>query len=132
MSQAMNKFPSLRVLVVDDESLIRWSVSETLIEQGHFVREAGDRDTAVRTLTDGSGPFDVVLLDYHLPDSHDLELLSTIRRVAPHTAVVMMTAYSTLEMAEAAVSMGAYRVVAKPFEVHEMANLVLQAHASSH
>jgi CheY-like chemotaxis protein len=83
----VNKSPSLRVLVVDDEPLIRWSLSETLSEDGHVVSEAGDGESALRALTASPLSFDVVLLDYHLPDSHDLALLSTIRQVAPRTAV---------------------------------------------
>jgi DNA-binding NtrC family response regulator len=126
----VNKSSPLRILVVDDESLIRWSLSETLTDSGHVVREAGDGETALKTLTAGDGPFDVVLLDYHLPDSHDLALLSRIRHVAPKTAVIMMTAFGTPEMADAALRIGAYRVVPKPFEVHEIADLVLEAHAS--
>ena len=126
----MNKSSPLRILVVDDESLIRWSLSETLTDSGHLVSEAGDGETVLRTLTDGDGPFDVVLLDYHLPDSHDLALLSTIRQVAPKTAVIMMTAFGTPEMSDAALGIGAYRVVPKPFEVHDIAALVLEAHAS--
>src|SRR4029434_6953550 len=93
--QAARKFPPLRILVVDDEALIRWSLAETLSDSGHLVSEAGDAETALRTLTDRDGPFDVVLLDYHLPDSHDLLLLSQIRRLAPNTAVIMMTAFGT-------------------------------------
>ena len=127
---SVNKSPSLRVLVVDDEPLIRWSLSETLSDGGHRVSEAGDAETALRTLTDGGGSFDVVLLDYHLPDSHDLALLSQIRRVAPKTVVIMMTAFGTPEMSDAALRIGAYRVVSKPFEVHDMAKLILEAHAA--
>ena len=48
---AVNKSPSLRVLVVDDESLIRWSLPRRLSENGHLVSEAGDGETALRTLT---------------------------------------------------------------------------------
>ena len=128
----MNKSPSLRVLVVDDESLIRWSLSETLTDGGHFVSEAGNGEAAVRTLAGGPEPFDVVLLDYHLPDSNDLALLSTIRRAAPNAVVIMMTAHSTPEMCDDALRLGVYRVVPKPFEVHDMADLVLEAHASTH
>jgi DNA-binding NtrC family response regulator len=128
-SDVLGPGPSLRVLVVDDEALIRWSLSETLSERGHLVSEAGDGQTALRMLTTSSAPFDVVLLDYHLPDSHDLVLLSTIRQVAPNTAVIMMTAYSGQEMVDAAVRIGAHRVLVKPFEVHDMATLVLEAHA---
>ena len=118
------------MLVVDDESLIRWSLSETLSECGHLVSEAGDGESALRTLTAGPLPFDVVLLDYHLPDSHDLALLSSIRQMAPNTAVIMMTAFSTPEMVDAARRIGAYRLLAKPFNVHDMVDLVLEAHAS--
>ena len=129
--QAANISAPLRILVVDDEPLIRWSLTETLSDLGHFVSEAGDGETAVRIVTDVDASFDVVLLDYHLPDSHDLVLLSQIRRLAPNTMVIMMTAFATPEMSDAALRLGAYRVVAKPFEVHDMADLVLEAHASA-
>jgi DNA-binding NtrC family response regulator len=122
--------PSLRVLIVDDEPLIRWSLSETLNDSGHVVKEAGNAESALRTLTAGPDPFDVVILDYHLPDSHDLALLSAIRLKAPHVAVIMMTAYNTPEMADLAHRIGAYRVVPKPFEVQDLADLVLEAYAS--
>ena len=130
--QAAKRSAPLRILVVDDESLIRWSLTETLSDLGHLVSEAGDAETALRAVTDADGSFDVVLLDYHLPDSHDLALLSQIRRLAPSTMVIMMTAFATPEMSDGALRLGAYRVVAKPFEVHDMADFVLEAHASAH
>ena len=122
--------PRLRVLIVDDEPLIRWSLAETLMDSGHTVIEAGDGEAAVRLLTDADRPFDVVLLDYRLPDSNDLNLLTTIRRIAPGTAVVMMTAFGVPEVAVGAAQLGAYRIVHKPFEVHDMAKLILEAHAA--
>jgi len=130
--QAAKKSAPLRILVVDDESLIRWSLTQTLSDLGHLVSEAGDAETALRAVTDADGSFDVVLLDYHLPDSHDLVLLSQIRRLAPNTVVIMMTAFATPEMSDAALRIGAYRVVHKPFEIHDMADLVLDAHAAAH
>jgi len=87
------KSPSLRVLVVDDEPLIRWSLTETLKDAGHTVAEAGNAESTLLRLTDGH--FDVVLLDYRLPDSNDLNLLSAIRRLSPQSAVIMMTAHGT-------------------------------------
>ncbi|MEO8257022.1 MAG: response regulator [Acidobacteriota bacterium] len=127
---AASESSPLRILVVDDEPLIRWSLAETLADGGHLVSEAGDGSAALRVLTDGDGPYDVVLLDYHLPDSHDLGLLSQIRRVTPKAAVIMMTAFGTPEMCEAALQIGAYRVVTKPFEVEDIADLVLEAYAA--
>jgi DNA-binding NtrC family response regulator len=123
----MKNPPSLRVLVVDDEPLIRWSLTETLSESGHVVEEAADGAAALRAL-DEHGPFDVVVLDYRLPDSNDLNLLASIRRLAPQAAVVMMTAYGTPEVTSGAIALGAYRVVRKPFEMRDLAALVSQAH----
>ena len=125
----MNNSPSLRVLVVDDEPLIRWSLSEALADAGHSVVEAGDAGAVVQTLS--SGTFDVVLLDYRLPDSNDLDLLAAVRRLSPSSAVVMMTAFGTPEVVQSAIGLGAYRVVPKPFEVQEMVDLVREAHAST-
>ena len=126
----VKKSPLLRVLIVDDEPLIRWSLSETLTESGHAVVEAGDGESALHALN-GGAPFDVILLDYRLPDSNDLRLLRKIRRVAPYSAVIMMTAHGTPEVVEAALDLGVQRVVPKPFEVHDIAELVLQVHVSA-
>jgi len=119
--------PQLRVLVVDDEPLIRWSLTETLEQAGHTVAEAPDGATAVQSVA-GREPFDVVVLDYRLPDSNDLGLLRSIRNTCPAPAVVMMTAFGAPEIAAGALALGAYCVVPKPFEVDDMAKLVLRAH----
>jgi DNA-binding NtrC family response regulator len=126
----MNNPQPLRVLVVDDEPLIRWSLAETLAESGHSVSEAGDAASALSALRAVGTPVDVIVLDYRLPDSSDLSLLRLIRQLAPRSAVIMMTAFGTPEMTRQATELGAWRVVAKPFEVHEMAELVVQAAAT--
>lgn len=117
--------PSQRVLVVDDELLIRWALREVLEARGYLVSEAGNAEAA-RSVMAGSIP-DAVVLDYRLPDSNDLGLLTAIRHDAPATPVIMMTAYGTAEMIKDALDLGAFRVVNKPFEVHEMADLVASA-----
>lgn len=121
---------SLDVLVVDDELLIRWSVSETLSHAGHAVTEAVDRASTIQALKARSKPPDVVLLDYRLPDSDDLGLVAAVRQLAPTAQVIMMTAFGTPEMTKGALDLGVYRVVSKPFEVHDLAALVVQAHAA--
>ena len=120
-----------RVLVVDDEWLIRWSLREALEAQGHIVDEAADAAAALTALVAAGARPDAVVLDYRLPDSNDLSLLSAIRRGAPATRVIMMTAYGTDEMIRGALDLGAYRVVSKPFEVDQMADLVAAALASA-
>ena len=123
---AVKKSATTNVLVVDDESLIRWSLCEVLAESGHFVAEASNGASALEQLLRGT-PFDVVVLDYRLPDSNDLQLLESIRKLAPASAVIMMTAFGTPEMIADALKRGAIRVVPKPFDVHDMAQLVSEA-----
>ncbi len=71
----------LRVLVVDDEPLICWSLAATLGDSGTMVTEAASGAAALRALAETRAPFDVVLLDYNLPDVQNLNLLSTVRRL---------------------------------------------------
>ena len=118
----------LRILVVEDEPLIRWSITETLGQIGHTVLEADNAAAALRALEDADDDIDVVLLDYRLPDSDDLGLLANVRRLRPHSAVVMMTAYGTPEVTAGAIALGAYRVVGKPFDMHALESLVVEAH----
>lgn len=113
-----------RVLVVDDELLIRWSLSETLSDRGCAVVEAEDGQSAVRALTGDAEPPDVVLLDFRLPDSNDLSLLTRIVGLVPRGRVVLMTAYGTPEVAEAALQRGAFKVLHKPFEMQDVAALL--------
>jgi DNA-binding NtrC family response regulator len=116
-----------RVLVVDDENLIRWSLSETLVDCGFAVEQASSGADALNVVAASGGRFDVVLLDFRLPDSNDLKLLARFRQLMPHAAVILMTAYSTPEIKQGALDLGAVRVVNKPFELSEMTRLVKQA-----
>jgi DNA-binding NtrC family response regulator len=119
--------PHLRVLVVEDEGLIRWSIAETLAERGHTVLEAASAAAALQAL-EAPGAIDVVLLDCRLPDSEGLSLLAAVRRLRPDAGVVMMTAFGTPEVAEGALSFGAHRIVSKPFDMSALESLVLDAH----
>jgi DNA-binding NtrC family response regulator len=118
-----------RVLIVDDEMLIRWAMAETLTHAGYDISEAG---TAKETLQciDAQSPLDVVLLDFRLPDSNDLRLLETIRRVTPDSSVIMMTAYGSPDVVTRATQLGAFRVLDKPVELRDLAALVEEAFQS--
>jgi len=120
-----------RVLVVDDERLIRWSIAEALAAAGHTVIEAADAASARRVLA-GGDVVNVVFLDLRLPDASDLTLLADIRRLAPQSAVVVMTAFGTREIAARASQLGAYAVLDKPFELHDVEPLMRQAYLNRH
>src|SRR5919201_4383911 len=120
-----------RVLVVDDEALVRWSVAETLLARGYEVVEASDGRSAIAAMGEAAAPPDVVLLDLRLPDSSDLGLLQTLRRLAPRVPVILMTAFGTQDVVDAALEIGASFVVSKPFEMSDLAPLVSRALGTS-
>ena len=120
------------VLIVDDESLIRWSLAEMLSSHGYSVAEAGDGKAALAMLRDPFCPGDVVMLDYRLPDLNGLQLLAAIRRASPQSRVVMMTAYGTPEIAAEALRLGAVCVVDKPIEMNDVADLVQRVRTGGH
>jgi DNA-binding NtrC family response regulator len=115
----------LHILVVDDEPLIRWSVTETLADLGLDVEQADSAEAALRTLTTAVLPFDRILLDLRLPDMDDLSLLATIRQLLPETPVVIMTAFGTPEIIAQAHKLGVRGVLNKPFELAELSRLLL-------
>ncbi|MCC7415534.1 MAG: response regulator [Acidobacteria bacterium] len=120
--------PILRVLVIDDDPLIRWAIGETLRERGCTVTDARNGEEALRELIAAPEPFDIILLDYSLPDSRDLALLKTIGGLRPYSRVLVITAFATPELIEEARRAGACRVIAKPFEMRDLASNVLGAY----
>lgn len=122
--------PNPVVLVIDDEALIRWSLSEALVEFGYQVRQASSGVEAMAALKlCGTDPL-VVLLDLRLPDVADLSLLRDIRAARPDAPVLMMTAHGAPTEAAEAVSLGAVRFVGKPFDVGDMVRFVGEAWVS--
>jgi len=114
----------LRVLVVDDEPLVRWAIAETLSVGGYEVDEAGDAASTLHALGATADLPDIVLLDLRLPDCSDLSLLVRVRLLAPAATVILMTAYGTPEVRERARSLVAALVLDKPFDVDGLAGLV--------
>ena len=118
------------VLVVDDEALIRWSLSEGLADAGWTVRQAAtgaEARAAVRALQ--GQPF-VLLLDLRLPDVSDLSLIRDLRAARPDVPMIVMTAHGSDDDAAQALMTGVYSFVGKPFDVVEIVELVDAAAAS--
>ena len=112
------------VLVVDDEQLIRWALTDRLSQDGYRVIEAGTAADAIARSEEG---VDLVLLDYRLPDGDGLSVLKKIKQHDPDTLVILLTAFSSVETAVEAMKQGAYHYANKPFNVDEIALVVEKA-----
>ena len=113
-----------RVLVVDDESLIRWSLVERMRADGFEVTEAA---TAAEAATQAEHGVDLVLLDYKLPDGDGLAVLRHVREIDPDTLVIMLTAHKSVETVVDAMRAGAFDYVTKPFDLDDVALRVSRA-----
>jgi len=106
------------VLVVDDEKLIRFTLRESLAEEGYVVHEAGT--VAEATELCERRRIDCAILDHRLPDGDGFELMTIIQDKQPEVPVILMTAYSSVQKAVEAMRRGAFTYVNKPFETDEM------------
>src|SRR5215468_7282541 len=112
------------VLVVDDEQLIRWSLTERLKQEQYRVVEAATAAEARERHAEG---VDLVRLDYRLPDGDGISVLKGIKEADPDTLVILLTAHSSVDMAVEAMKQGAYHYANKPFDLDEIALLVEKA-----
>jgi two-component system response regulator PilR (NtrC family) len=106
------------ILIVDDEDIIRESLSFVLAKEGYHVRDAANGAVAVEMLKTES--FDLVLTDLEMPEMKGIELLEHITNFSPETLVVIITAYGSVDSAIAALRKGAMDYILKPVEFDEL------------
>jgi two-component system response regulator AtoC len=110
----------VEILLIDDEPELRQALAEAMTDAGYAVTEAGDGLEAAKIMGDKS--FDLVLCDVRLPGIDGLALLRTVRKEAPLTDFILMTAYAEVGEAVAALKEGASDYLTKPFELDELAH----------
>jgi two-component system response regulator PilR (NtrC family) len=115
-----------RILVVDDEAVVADVLRGLLRREGHDVDVASDAASA-RSLIESNVSWDALLLDVMLPDADGLQVLRWVRERQPELAVVMITAFASVENAVAAMKLGAFHYLTKPFNNDEVRHLVTQA-----
>src|SRR5919107_4568781 len=114
-----------KLLIVDDEQGMRQLLSLVFGRAGHSVRAAESGRRAVEMLR--TEPADVIVSDVKMPDMSGIEMLRAVREFLPDAAVVMMTAFATVETAREAFKLGADDFIQKPFDVDELKLIVEKA-----
>lgn len=102
-----------RILIVDDEPVIRQFLTEVLTRKGYIVDVAENGKTAFASLKNHS--YDLVITDMKMPDITGLEVLRKTKEIASSTQVLVMTAFGTVENAVEAMKLGAFNYILKPF-----------------
>lgn len=115
-----------KIMVVDDEKLVRWSISNGLTRKGrHEVVCAQDGEEAVEKMKESF--FDLVITDFKMPGMNGAEVLAHVKQLSPETKVMMLTAYSEELSRQMAIELGACEYVEKPFIIDEIGVLVSTA-----
>jgi DNA-binding NtrC family response regulator len=114
-----------KILVVDDEAILRDAMAEALRRAGHDVDAFDSGRPAVERLAQGS--CDLVISDLRMPGMDGMAVLEEVRRLSPDVPVIMVTAHGTVEGAVEAMKKGAYDFIIKPFNLDELEILVARA-----
>jgi len=107
-----------RILVVDDDKELRTHLVDILKGAGYLIDEASSGSEAV--IKAAPGAYDVILLDMIMPKGGGADALVEIRKAAPRSKVIMITAFATIENAVDAMKRGAYEFISKPFKINEL------------
>lgn len=113
---------SARILVVDDEFSVRDSLTRWLRENGYTVEAAANVSEALKKLK--AGIWDIIFVDIKLPDGDGMDLQQKIKSVDPNAAIIMITAYATVDTAVKSLKEGAYDYVTKPVEPDYLSHMV--------
>jgi DNA-binding NtrC family response regulator len=114
-----------KILVCDDQEMMRDSLASILAREDHEVTAASDGPSALQRLA--SGKFELLITDYKMPRMTGQELLVEAKRLRPEMPVVIMTAFATVETAVTAMKQGAYDYIQKPFDGEAIKLLVDRA-----
>ncbi len=108
----------MSILVVEDEEAQRSLLTGLLSKEGYTASSAGDGKTALDAFKNET--FEVILLDYKLPDTDGLTLLKTFKEMNPEVEIIMITAFGSIENAVTALKAGAFEYLTKPIDLDDL------------
>ncbi|MCL7960641.1 MAG: sigma-54 dependent transcriptional regulator [marine benthic group bacterium] len=119
-----------KILIVDDELSVRNSLREWFLEDGFAVETAEDGNAALQRMH--SGPYDIVIIDLKMPGMDGITLERRIREIDKDAAIIILTAFASVETAVEALKLGAFDYVTKPVDPDELSNTVRNALKQRH
>lgn len=125
MTPSGEKDGVVRILVIDDEKVIRELLSDVLSRKGYLVDTAEDGPQGLERAE--ATRYDVIFTDIRMPGINGLEVFKKLRQISPKSRVIMMTGYGLEEMINEALALGAFADVKKPFEITHIYDLVRRA-----
>jgi DNA-binding NtrC family response regulator len=125
MSTSPAETPKLRILVVDDEAIVRDSLGGWFRQDGHLVDTAESAKEALRL--SAQSRHDIAVIDIKMPGMDGLELQGRLAAADPDLTIILMTAYASVESAIKAMKAGAYDYIIKPFDPDDLSLLIKRA-----
>ncbi|MBI4347380.1 MAG: response regulator, partial [Elusimicrobia bacterium] len=114
-----------KILIVDDDANLRDSMRDNLELEGYEIHEAG---TAAEALTKGgAGGFDVILMDFNLPDGTGIDAIRSIRKTNSESQILMLTAHASLDTALKAIQESVYDFLSKPVDFEHLKRSISKA-----
>ena len=117
--------PEAKILIIDDEKLLRWSLEQNLTKEDYTVITA-EKGLEGLNLFKENMP-DLTLLDIHLPDVSGITVLEGIKEINPNALVLMITAFGDVQTAVKTIKLGAYDFLEKPFNMEKLKIVVTKA-----
>lgn len=119
---------SMRIMVVDDETIVGKRLKPALEKSGHQVEVFEDGAAALRRFDEGS--FDIVVTDVRMDEIDGLQVLEHVLGRSPRCKVIIITGYATMELAREALIKGAFDFIAKPFRPDDLRKIIDKAVAA--
>lgn len=114
-----------KILIVDDEKNIRIGLKQCLKDENYKIEVANDGEEALKKLENDK--YELILMDYQMPNKNGLEVLKDLRKKKIKTRVIIMTAYGTVDIAVEAMKYGAVDFISKPFTIDKVKEIVWES-----
>ncbi len=115
----------IKLLVVDDEAIVGKRLKPSLEKHGYEVETLGDGRSAIDRI--GQKDFDIIITDVRMDDVDGMQILEYVAAKSPHTKVIIITGYATVELAREALVKGAFDFIAKPFKPSDLRVIIEKA-----